>query len=316
MRRVGFIGLGAMGAPMAERLRQKGLLGCVYNRTRSKTAAFESKGVYIADSPADLARRCDVILCIVSDDTALRSVMLGPKGALRSFAPGGIVLEMSTTSIGALVEVAEEAKKRGIEVLDAPVSGIPTDAEKGDLTALVGGRPQALETCRDVLKPIAKAVLHVGGIGAGRQIKFANNMLVAINLMGALEVTSFVQRTALDPQRFVKAIMQSRGNSWAFSRFIPGLVSGSSEHHKFTLSKDLDLALGLASEVGATTPFTALAKDFLGAAASKTRGQHGQAVTLDSLVEVFESLSDGKTAGKVTTQRPRKSGGSRRKRRT
>src|SRR5215469_1899389 len=110
MKRVGVIGLGAMGAPMAERLREAGLLSGVYNRTRSKATILESKGVYVAESPADLAERCDVIASIVSDDAALKNVMLGPDGALRTFASGGIILEMSTTSVDALTSVAREAK--------------------------------------------------------------------------------------------------------------------------------------------------------------------------------------------------------------
>jgi len=242
-------------------------------------------------------------MSIVSDDTALRNVMLGPDGALRSFTTGGIVLEMSTTSVAVLMEVAAEAKKVGVEVLDAPVSGIPTDAEKGDLTVIVGGKKEALETCREVLRPVATAVLHVGGIGSGRQIKYANNMLVAVNLMAALEATSFIMKTTVDPQKFVDTIRQSRGNSWAFSRFIPGVVSAAKEEHGFTLSKDLDLALGAASELGVAMPFTSLARQYLEAARSpKIPGEQEPMVRLDSLVKVFQdasSKSSGKTAQRL-----------------
>ena len=117
-------------------------------------------------------------------------------------------------------------------------------------------------------------------------------MLVAINLMGALEVTSFIKKTAVDPQKFAEVIKQSRGNSWAFGRFIPGLLSQNCEEHRFTLNKDLDLALRVASDLGVAAPFTSLAKQYLQAASSPKLGdKQEQTVRLSSLVRIFECVS-------------------------
>jgi 2-hydroxy-3-oxopropionate reductase len=294
-KRVGFIGLGQLGNPMSKRILAAGFPLTVYNRTQSKAAELQGMGAKVAKTPKELAINADVIFCIVSGDKATRQLMIGENGVAEGAKPGTIVVEMSTTRIDTILEINEKLMAKGVQLLDAPVSGRPIEAVKGELTIMAGGDRAAFDSCVEIFKPISKNAFYVGEIGAGRLAKFANNMLVTLNLMTSLEVTNWVFRTQLDPKVYVDVIRKSRGYSPVFEGFIPGLVEKSGNNPHLWLDKDLEIALEMASKLHVPMPFTSLAKQFLQAA--KGRDPPGEELTVDfsSIVGLFNDLN--KTSG-------------------
>jgi 3-hydroxyisobutyrate dehydrogenase-like beta-hydroxyacid dehydrogenase len=290
-KRVGFIGLGQLGNPMAKRILAAGFPLTVYNRTQKKTNEFPNLGAMVAKSPKELAQVSDVIFSVVSDDRAVKQLMTGDNGVIYGANPGTIVIEMSTTRIDTVMDLNDKMKPKGIRVLDAPVSGRPAEAQKGELTIMAGGDKQAFDYCLEIFRAIAKNSFYVGDLGTGRLAKFANNMLVTLNLMTSLEVTSWVMRTKLDPKVFVDVMRKSRGYSPVFEGFIPGLVEKSGSNPHLWLDKDLEIALEVASKLHVPMPFTSLAKQFLQAA--KGRDPEGEELTVDfsSIVGLYRDLN-------------------------
>jgi 3-hydroxyisobutyrate dehydrogenase-like beta-hydroxyacid dehydrogenase len=292
MKAVGFIGIGEMGKPMARRILEAGYPLTVYNRTASKALELEKAGAKIANSPRDVAERSEVILSILSGDHAVEEVMLGsPNGVIHGMRKGSIIVEMSTTSVDIITEMAKRAGEKGAQVLDAPVSGVPSEAEKGQVTMMVGGSKDAFESCFELLKVMCESVQHVGDLGTGRLMKYANNMLVALNLTSALEVTAWVMKTNLDPKVYAEVMKKCRGYSPIFEMFIPRLVNNRLANQHLWFNKDLELALQIAGKTTTPMPFTTLAKQvMLSAKSRESKNENELTIDVESIIKVFEDL--------------------------
>lgn len=196
--RIAFLGLGIMGSGMARRLIAGGFPVTVFNRDAEKAKPFAAEGARAALSPREAAAQADVIISMVADDHASRSLWLGENGALAGAAPGTVCLESSTVTVGWVKELAVAAARRHCDLLDTPVTGSKTHAASGELTFLVGGTAAALEKARPVLAAMSKAVVHVGPTTSGILLKLINNFLCGVQVASFAEALAMIERGGLD----------------------------------------------------------------------------------------------------------------------
>jgi 3-hydroxyisobutyrate dehydrogenase len=197
-----------MGAGMAANLLKAGFSLSVYNRTAAKARALTDAGARLAATPAEAAKDASVIISMLSDDAASREVWLGIDGALETVKRGAILIESSTVSPAWITELAEAASLRGIDLLDAPVTGSRTQAEGGQLSFLVGGGDAALEKARPVLKPMSKEIIHLGPLGSGAKMKLINNFLCGVQVASLAEGLTWIERSGLDREKAL-AVLKS-----------------------------------------------------------------------------------------------------------
>ena len=257
--RIGFIGLGVMGAPMARNLLAAGFEVLAWNRSPGPLAELVEAGADGAGSAAAVAAEADVLITIVSDDAALRQVLGGPDGALAAARGGSLVIDMSTVSPALARELAATARQRGVGFLDAPVSGGDVGAREGTLSIMVGGEASDVERARPVFAVLGSRVTHVGGAGAGQVAKACNQVVVATIYAGLAEALVLGSKLGADPAAILDAlgggmaanrIMEVRRDNFLGHDFSPGFKIDL--HHK-----DLEIALAASGEVDAPLPLTA-----------------------------------------------------------
>jgi len=195
---ISFLGLGIMGGGMARRILAAGFPLAVFNRNQEKSKPFASEGARVADSPAEAARNADVIISMVADDKASRSLWLGETGALATAKVGTICIECSTLSVGWIRELAAAAQKQKCELLDAPVTGSKAQAASGELKFMVGGNVAALEKARPVLAAMSKSITHIGPIGSGALLKLINNFVCGVQIAALAEAMALIEANGLD----------------------------------------------------------------------------------------------------------------------
>lgn len=206
MQKVALIGLGAMGAGMASQLLKANFPLTVYNRTAERAASVRKAGARVAASPGEATANADVVIAMVSDDSASRQVWTDRDGAIQRMKPGAVAIECSTLSSGWIRELADSARKRGCEFLDAPVTGSKTHAAAGELTFLVGGEASVLERVRPVLRAMSRNIVLVGPTGSGGLIKLINNYLCGIQTASMAEALALIERAGLDRERAVEIL--------------------------------------------------------------------------------------------------------------
>jgi 3-hydroxyisobutyrate dehydrogenase len=196
--KIALLGLGTMGHGMAVNLLKAGFPLTVYNRTRAKAEALGAQGAAVAETPAAAASTADVVLAMLSDDDASREAWTGKDGALAAMKSGAIAIECSTLSPAWIAELAAAAHKRGVRLVEAPVTGSRLQAEGGQLTMLVGAEKETLAEVSPVLRPISKEVVHLGPIGCGAQLKLINNFLCGVQVASFAEALAWIERTDLN----------------------------------------------------------------------------------------------------------------------
>lgn len=219
---VGMIGLGNMGGRMARRIVDSGTAVVGFDPVADPGAS----GAERAASPADVARRCRVVLLSLPDSTVVEPVVRGDEGVLAGAEPGTVVVDLSTADPSSTVALAEEAATRDVTFLDAGISGGAAAAEKGTLTITAGGSAEDVDAIRPVLAPIAAAVHHLGPVGTGHTAKLLNNFLNAVTLAASAEVMVAGQRAGLDLRTLLAAINGGSGRSFATSNRFPRIVEG------------------------------------------------------------------------------------------
>lgn len=210
---IAFLGLGTMGAGMARRLLGAGFPLAVYNRAPTKAAALKDAGARVAATPASAAAGAAIVLSMLADDGASRSVWLGEGGALAGAAPGAVLVESSTVTVGWVAELAAAAAKRGCEFLDAPVTGSRAAAASGELNFLVGGSAAALERVRPAFEAMGRSVSHLGPTGSGSLLKLINNFLCGVHAASLAEAVAFVERSGLDPAKALQVLTEGAPGS-------------------------------------------------------------------------------------------------------
>jgi 3-hydroxyisobutyrate dehydrogenase-like beta-hydroxyacid dehydrogenase len=264
--KVGFAGLGRMGAPMAARIAGHGFPLAVWNRTPGRAAPLAGCGARVAGTLGELAAGSHVVITMLADGAAARSVWTEPGGLLEACAPGTIGIDMSTAGPQAAREIATHAARAGVRFLDAPVSGSVALAEQGKLTTLVGGEPAALARALPVLEAVTAKQLHLGPAGAGAAMKLAVNIMIATVNQAVAEGLALAAEAAIEPRDAYEAFLVSAVSSPLLRYKRDAYLSPGDEPVSFTtalMAKDLQLALDLAGEAALPLTLTATAKETL-----------------------------------------------------
>ncbi len=255
MKSIGFIGLGNMGKPMALNLVRAGYSLIVHDMRPEPVQELTAAGAQSAGSPRQVAEKSELVITMVTSSPHVEQLMFGPDGVLEGMARGGIILDMSTIDPVVTRKVAAAAAEKGIEMLDAPVSGAPPKAADGTLSIMVGGKKQVFEQCKEILDVMGEKVLHVGDVGMGEVIKLANNLGAAIAGIGVFEAFLFGVKLGADPKVLYQVMSASSGNSWVLQTRVPypDVIPGSPANNDFSagfttdlMAKDLGLILSAA----------------------------------------------------------------------
>ena len=258
--RVGMVGLGALGLPMAVNLRRAGLTLQVHTRSRRAENDPELSGACRCKNPAATAENVDVLLLCVSDDSAVNDVLFGQDGAAEQLEPGSIVIDCSTISPKGAQQAAAQLERIGVRYIDAPVTGGTEGARAGTLTVLVGGDAAVLAKVRPLLDVIGGPVHHIGPVGRGQQAKAVNQVLVAGSYAAVAEAIALGQRLKLPMQQVIEALGSGAAGSWALNHRSEAMLQGNYPlGFKLSLHrKDLGIALETANSVELDMPITAL----------------------------------------------------------
>jgi 3-hydroxyisobutyrate dehydrogenase len=261
VERVGFIGLGTMGAAMAANLARAGFGVTAWNRTPDRAPELDSLGVERAATPGDVARSVETLVICVSDTPDVAAVLLGPDGVAVGARPGTLVIDCSTISPAATRGFASELAKSSIAMVDAPVSGGSEGAQKATLTIFVGGEAADVERARPILAALGKTITHVGPIGSGQAVKAVNQVILAGTYLGVAEGIVLAMKAGLDVDQVVGALGGGAAQSWVLANRAGRMIANDYPlGFKVALHrKDLGIALELAEELGANLPVSALA---------------------------------------------------------
>ena len=258
---VAFIGLGAMGYPMAGHLANAGHRVTVFNRTpeRAQRWLSEFEG-NLASTPAEAAAGADAIMICVGNDQDVREVTTGPEGALAALTPGALIIDHTTTSQALAVEIAATAADNAVSFLDAPVSGGQIGATNGVLTIMAGGTDEAFAAARPLMSSYAKSLRHMGPVGTGQLTKMVNQICIAGLLQGLSEGIHFAELAGLDVTGVIDVISQGAAQSWQMNNRASTMIEGEFDF-RFAVDwmrKDLGIAIEAARAVGAAVPVTEL----------------------------------------------------------
>ena len=264
---VGMIGLGLMGKPMAANLLKAGFSLVVWNRTGAKAEELVRAGAKLAGTPREAAAASDVLLTIVSDPPALEAVLWGDMGALGGLRRGSTYIDSSTVAPALARRIAAACAERGVEFLDAPVTGGTWGAEKGELVFMVGGKQETLEGVAPVLGALGKRWFYLGPHGAGQTVKLAMNMILALQVDALAEALALVTAGGVPGERLVEVMQSSMARSPLLDIKAPMMLERkyAPSFPLRLMHKDLGLALDLANQLGVALPATAAAREIYNA---------------------------------------------------
>jgi 3-hydroxyisobutyrate dehydrogenase len=266
--KIGFVGMGTMGGPMARRLASSGFAvrGFDVSAERAKQAA--AAGVTLTTGPAEAARDADVVMSSLPDPAAVRRAYLGPDGVLSTIRPNATLIDLSTIDPETWREVAAAAKAKGVDCLDAPVSGGPLEAGNGKLVFLVGGDAAVLERVRPILLTLGTELHHIGPLGSGLVVKIVNNMMSIANVAVAAEAMVLGVKAGVDPKRLFEILSTSGGRSHHFLKRFPNVLAGDfTPNFGIGLSrKDIALALTMAGKLELPVPLASAVRQVYEAA--------------------------------------------------
>ncbi len=261
--RIGFLGLGTMGAAMAANLARAGFAVTAWNRTSGRAPELDDLGIERGSSPAEVARSADIVVICVSDTPDVEAVLFGDGGLAEGARPGTLVIDCSTIAPSDTRDFAGRLERQDVALVDAPVSGGSEGAQKGTLTIFCGGEAAAVERARPVLAAIGKTITHVGPSGAGQAVKAVNQVILAGTYLGVAEGIVLAIKAGLDVEQVVEALGGGAAQSWVLANRSARMRANDYPlGFKVALHrKDLAIALGMAREMGADLPVTELAAD-------------------------------------------------------
>ncbi|VWX62809.1 3-hydroxyisobutyrate dehydrogenase [Burkholderiales bacterium 8X] len=275
--KIAFIGLGNMGGPMALNLQKAGHVLSAFDLSAEACRKFAAEGLAIAASAADTLETAEVVVSMLPASAHVEGLYLGSDGQpglMERIAPGTLVIDSSTIAAATSRKVAEAGARRGVAVIDAPVSGGTGGAIAGTLTFMVGGAEADLERARPVLEKMGANIFHAGAAGAGQTAKICNNMLLGILMIGTSEAIALGVANGLDPKVLSEIMRRSSGGNWALEKYnpLPGVMETSPASKNYAggfgtdlMLKDLGLAQENAAAVRAATPLGGLARNLYAA---------------------------------------------------
>ena len=285
LERVGFVGLGGMGGPMASNLMKAGYGMVLHNRTREKAEKLAAEGEgEVADTPREVAERCDVVITMLPGPSEVETVVSREGGLFEAMRRNLLVVDMSTSSPTLARELARRAREREASMLDAPVSGGDVGAQEGTLSIMVGGEEADFERAKPLFEAMGKTVTHLGPAGAGQVVKACNQIVVALVIEAVSEALVLGSRGGVAPEKILNVlggglagnkVMEVKREKMLSGHFEPG---GKVEYHR----KDLGIALAAGREYGVSLPATAIVDQMFGVLVAQGRGgwDHSALVTL------------------------------------
>ena len=259
--RIGWIGTGVMGSSMCGHLLQAGFSATVFNRTRQKAQTLLEAGAQWADTPKAVAEAADVVFTIVGFPGDVRSVILGPDGALAGSKPGNVVVDMTTSQPSLAVEIAEAAAKQGVSSIDAPVSGGDVGAREARLSIMIGGDTQVVAALRPCFEAMGRTIVHQGPPGAGQHTKMVNQVVIASGMIGVCEALLYGYKAGLDLETVMESIASGAAGSWSLSNLGARIIADNFDPGFFVehFIKDMGIALEESKRMGLSMPGLALA---------------------------------------------------------
>lgn len=253
---VGFAGLGVMGHSMAALIMEGVYDLLVYNRSKEKTLDLLTRGAVWKDDVFSLAEKSDIVITMVGYPKDVEELYLGEKGILAAARPGTVLADMTTSSPALAVRIAEEAAKKGLFALDAPVSGGDKGAREGTLSIMVGGEKNVFESMRPLFELLGKNIVFQGGPGSGQHSKMANQIAIASNMMGVCEALIYAKKAGLDPETVLSSISGGAAGSWSLSNLAPRILAGNFDPGFYVkhFIKDMRIAIDEADCMGIEVP--------------------------------------------------------------
>ena len=287
--KIGFIGLGIMGKPMATNLIKAGHELVISNHNEAKAAELRELGAAVAPTPREIASQVELVITMLPNSPQVRDVALGPDGIVDAARPDLIYVDMSSIAPAAAQEVAQALGARGVKMLDAPVSGGEPKAVDGTLSIMVGGDRETFDQVRDVLAVMGSSVVHVGDVGAGNTTKLANQVVVALNIAAVSEALVLAQKAGVSPSAVVDAIRGGLAGSAVLEAKAPMMLA-----HEFKPGfrinlhiKDLVNAIDASKDIGVPLPLTAMVLDMLRVLDAQDHGGEDHS----GLVQYYEALA-------------------------
>lgn len=253
---VGLIGLGLMGKPMGHNLLKAGFPLVVWNRTKERADDLVREGAKWAGSPRDVAAQSDVLITIVSDPPAVEQVLWGESGALETLRRGSVYIDSSTVSPELALKAARACSDRGVDYLDAPVTGGTWGAEKGELVFMVGGKKETFERVKPVLEAVGKRFFLLGPNGAGQTVKLAMNLLLALEVEALAESLAIVTKAGIAGERLIEVMQSSMARAGVLDVKAPQMLKNEypPSFPLRLMHKDMRLAIELAKKEGVSLP--------------------------------------------------------------
>ena len=288
--KVGFIGLGIMGKPMCRNLMKAGYEAVVYNRSKASVEELAAEGAQAAGSPAEVAENCQVIITMLPNSPQVREVCLGENGIASVAKEGTIVIDMSSIDPVQSKEIGAELNKKGIDLMDAPVSGGEPKAIDGTISVMVGGSKENFDKYYDLLMAMAGSVVYVGELGSGNVAKLANQVIVALNIAAVSEALTLAVKNDADPELVYKAIRGGLAGSTVLDAKAPMMMA-----HNFKSGfrielhiKDLNNALNAGHAVNAALPLTSQVMEIM----QSLKADGNEKDDHSAIVKYYEKISD------------------------
>jgi len=289
MKKIGFIGLGIMGCPMAKNLLKKGYSLTVYDIVSEKVDELVEAGAKAGSSNKDVAEKSEIVITMLPNSPEVKEAVLGQNGVLDGARPGTILIDMSSIAPLASKEIAERAKEKKVVMLDAPVSGGEPKAVEGTLAIMVGGPAETFEEVKDILSVMGASVTRVGEIGSGNTTKLANQIIVALNIAAMSEAMVLATKAGVDPKNVFEAIRGGLAGSAVLNAKMPLALKGNFKPgFRIELHiKDLANALDTAHQVGVPVPLSSVVMEVMQALKVDGKGtdDHG------GIIQFYEKLA-------------------------
>jgi len=288
-KRIGFIGLGIMGTPMARNLIKAVFEVTVFNRTAAKADKLAKEGAEKAESIRQIAQKCTIIITMLTDTPDVEEVILSENGIITGAQSGSVVIDMSTISPEATRRIASRLNEKGVYMLDAPVSGGEQGAIDGTLSIMVGGEKAVFNRCRPVFEAMGKSIIHIGDHGMGQTVKLMNQILVVGNLNATVEALTFARSQGVDLRKAIEAVQNGAAGSWQLSNLGPRIVNRDFRPGFMIdlIQKDLNLVTEAAAGVKLPLPVTSLIHQMFYSLQASGEGKNGT----QALVKALERLS-------------------------
>ena len=260
--KIGFIGTGVMGNPMAGHILKEGYELYVYNRTSAKTQSLVASGAHACDSPGAVAEMCDIIFAIVGFPKDVENVFLGSNGIVEKAKPGSVIVDMTTSTPDLAKKIASVAIKKGLHSLDAPVSGGDVGAKSGMLSIMVGGKKEIFNRVLPLFELMGSNVVYQGSAGSGQHTKMANQIGIASSMLAMCESLTYAKAAGLDQKTVLKSISSGAAGSWSLTNLAPRILRDDYEPGFFVrhFIKDMQIAIDSSEAMGIPIPGLKVAK--------------------------------------------------------